>query len=248
MSNQLAPLPGAVGLTDLRVYDWPGPDGLMSGGPHVHLACTEAYCVMEGAGVVQTLAGDGRLRETPLEPGRVVWFTPGVIHRLINSDGRLRILVVMQNAGLPEAGDFVLTFPQDVLADPQAYHRAAAVSADGHVYADSLAAARRRRDLAVEGFEQLRRKVTQQGIDALHEFYRLAVALIQPKLSRWRQVWSNGPLAVTQATAQQLDQLQQSRFDHLLHGGVYSLGPPGQQRKLGMCGTLGVYLPEGVEA
>ena len=52
----------------------------------------------------------------PLEPGAFVWFTPGTIHRLVNG-GDLEILVLMQNAGLPEAGDMVITFPPDVLAD-----------------------------------------------------------------------------------------------------------------------------------
>ena len=31
----------------------------------------------------------------------------------------------MQNAGLPEHGDAVLTFPPEILADPDAYARAA---------------------------------------------------------------------------------------------------------------------------
>jgi hypothetical protein len=30
-------LPGAVGLTALRVYDWDAADGLCGGSPHVHL-------------------------------------------------------------------------------------------------------------------------------------------------------------------------------------------------------------------
>jgi mannose-6-phosphate isomerase-like protein (cupin superfamily) len=102
-------LPGAVGLTHLRVYDTVAPDGLHGGSPHVHFACTEAYYVMNGMGVVQTLSTAG-YQELALEPGAVVWFSPGVIHRLINQDGQLEILVVMQNAGLPEAGDFVLTY------------------------------------------------------------------------------------------------------------------------------------------
>ena len=38
-----AALPGAVGVTHLRVYDTPAPDGVPGGSPHVHFACTEAY-------------------------------------------------------------------------------------------------------------------------------------------------------------------------------------------------------------
>ncbi|GAB3933934.1 hypothetical protein GCM10027614_06000 [Micromonospora vulcania] len=48
------------------------------------------------------------------------------MHRLVNGGG-LSIVVLMQNSGLPEAGDAVLTFPPDVLADPAAYAAAAAL-------------------------------------------------------------------------------------------------------------------------
>src|SRR5262245_61519905 len=99
------PLPGAVGVSGLQVYDWPTADGLCGGSPHVHLACAEAYVVIEGKGSVQTLNTEG-FASTPLRPGTVLWFTPGTIHRLVNDDG-LRIVVIMQNDGLPEAGDAV---------------------------------------------------------------------------------------------------------------------------------------------
>ena len=95
--------PGATGLTVLDVYDWVAPDGLRGGSAHVHLASTEGYVVLSGAGRLQTL-GERGYAQTPLRPGDCLWFTPGIIHRLVN-DGGLRLLVVMQNAGLPEAGD-----------------------------------------------------------------------------------------------------------------------------------------------
>src|SRR5918997_6904831 len=145
------PLPGAVGVTHLKVYDTRAPDGLLGGSPHLHVACTEAYMVVAGRGAVQTL-GAGGFKELPLETGRLVWFTPGLIHRLINLDGELEILVLMQNAGLPEAGDFVLTFPPEILADEPAYLHAASLASSGHVYTSSEGAAHRRRDLAVAGF------------------------------------------------------------------------------------------------
>ncbi len=154
---RVPPLPGAVGVTHLKVYDTRAPDGLLGGSPHMHFACTEAYMVLAGRGAVQTLGAAG-LRELPLEPGRLVWFTPGLIHRLINLDGRLEIMVLMQNAGLPEAGDFVLTFAPEILADEQAYFAAASLAPTGHVYTDSEAAAKRRRDLAVDGFAVLRER------------------------------------------------------------------------------------------
>src|SRR5262245_3125233 len=130
------PLPGAVGVTYLKVYDTRAPDGLVGGSPHLHFACTEAYMVLNGRGAVQTLSASGR-EELPLELGRLLWFTPGLIHRLINLDGQLEILVLMQNAGLHEAGDAVLTFPPDLLANQRAYFDAASLAPSGHVYASS---------------------------------------------------------------------------------------------------------------
>src|SRR5215470_17457862 len=123
-----APFPGATGLSVLDVYDWPCPDGLRGGSAHVHLASTEGYLVSAGQGRLQTLGGHG-YAELPLRPGDVRWFTPGTVHRLVNDDGGLQITVVMQNAGLPEAGDAVLTFPPEVLADPARYAAAAALPA-----------------------------------------------------------------------------------------------------------------------
>ena len=76
-------LPGAIGVTHLKVYDTEAPDHLVGGSPHLHFACTEAYMILAGHGAVQTLAASG-FKELPLEPGRLVWFTPGLIHRLIN--------------------------------------------------------------------------------------------------------------------------------------------------------------------
>jgi mannose-6-phosphate isomerase-like protein (cupin superfamily) len=247
------PLPGGVGVTHLKVYDTPAPDGLVGGSPHLHLACTEAYMVLAGRGAVQTLGAAG-FRELPLEPGRLLWFTPGLIHRLINLDGRLEILVVMQNAGLPEAGDFVLTFPPAILADEQAYADAASLAPSGHVYASSAEAASRRRDLAVEGFRTLREQFDRRGPAALEELYEAAARLVRPKLNAWRAPWEAGPLAAARRTGEQLDALARGRLDHLLDGAIYALPAPaeGSQdeaqplRRLGMCGTLAIYQPEGL--
>ena len=104
-----AALPGGIGVSLLTVYDTEAPDGLVGGTPHVHLACSEGYYVIAGSGAVQALTQKG-FAETPLQPGTVVWFDPGTIHRLINGGG-LKILTLMSNSGLPEAGDAVLTLP-----------------------------------------------------------------------------------------------------------------------------------------
>ncbi|HJR26030.1 MAG TPA: cupin domain-containing protein, partial [Acidimicrobiales bacterium] len=122
------PFPGGIGLSHLRVYDTTAPDGLAGGTPHLHTVCTEAYAVVAGRGRVQTLTASG-FAEQRLEPGAFVWFTPGTIHRLVN-EGDLEILVLMANAGLPEAGDMVITFAPEVVADPAAYATAATLPDD----------------------------------------------------------------------------------------------------------------------
>ncbi|HWQ14904.1 MAG TPA: cupin [Roseiflexaceae bacterium] len=240
---RIPPLPAAVGVTHLRVYDTAAPDGLVGGSPHVHFVCSEAYLVVGGRGAVQTLSAQG-FREIALTPGALVWFTPGTIHRLING-GELELQIVMQNAGLPEAGDFVLTFPAATLADPEAYFAAASLSPRGEVYTNSQEAARRRRDLAVVGFAELRAAYDAEGPAALERFYRAAARLIRPKLDAWRAVWERGPLAAAHRTGAQLDALAVGEVAYLLESGVYDLPPPREPRRLGVCGTLGVYLPEG---
>ena len=104
------PLPGGTSVSHVQVYDTVGPDGLAGGSPHLHTVCTEAYLVIAGEGMVQTLSGEG-YAETPLVHGTIAWFSPGTVHRLVNLDGRLELYVLMSNAGLPEAGDMVLAFP-----------------------------------------------------------------------------------------------------------------------------------------
>src|SRR5690242_18882985 len=175
-----AAFPGATGVTVLDVYDWPAPDGLPGGSAHVHLASTEGYVVLSGAGRLQTL-GERGYAETHLRPGECLWFTPGTIHRLVN-DGGLRLLIVMQNAGLPEHGDAVLTFPPEVLADPAAYASAASLTSGTSGASSSpdteealAAAARRRASLAVEGYLALRERVAADGPAAIGDFYAAAL-------------------------------------------------------------------------
>lgn len=232
------PFPGGIAVSHLRVYSSTSVDGLAGGTPHCHTACTEAYQVIAGRGRVITLGGDGYC-ETPLEPGTFAWFTPGTIHRLVNDSGDLEILVLMANAGLPEAGDMVITFPDRVLADPEAY-RAAAVLPDGAstTHADD-AAVRARKDLAVEGLEA----IVAGGPDALAAFHRRASALVAPSVDRWRALWEHGPLAAARATEAALDALAGGDGPHLSSGTVHVLPPPPQERRYGCCGTLGVVQP-----
>jgi mannose-6-phosphate isomerase-like protein (cupin superfamily) len=235
------PFPGAIGISHLRVYDSPAPDGLRGGTPHVHTVCTEAYVVVAGRGAVQTLGPRG-FRELPLERGALVWFTPGTIHRLVNGDGALEIFVLMQNAGLPEAGDMVITFAPELLDDPAAYAAAATLPEGERTSSGSGAAARARRDLGVEGFLRLRAALEREGPAALERFYRQAARLVAPRAPAWRELVERGPAAAVRATEAQLAALASGAAAHLGDASVHALPPPADERRMGCCGTLGVYV------
>jgi mannose-6-phosphate isomerase-like protein (cupin superfamily) len=234
------PFPGGVGLSHLRVYDTTAPDGLAGGTPHLHTVCTEAYAVVAGTGAVQTLTASGS-EEVPLEPGAFVWFTPGTIHRLVNGGG-LEILVLMANAGLPEAGDMAITFPPDVVGDPAAYEAAATLPDDDRTTAGPGAAPRLRRDRAVPEFRRLV-AATEAGDPApLLAFHEAAAALVRPRLAAWEHIWRDGPLAAAERTGDQLAALADGVADHLAEASVHRLPPPPAERRLGCCGTLGTYV------
>lgn len=230
-------LPGAVAVSHLTVYDWPAADGLRGGTPHLHLTCSEGYVVAGGAGSVQTLTATG-FRQTPLAPGALVWFTPGTIHRLVNEDG-LRVVVLMQNSGLPEAGDAVLTLPPALLTGPDVYGTAVALPPDG-TEAERERAARTRRDLAVEGFLALREAADAGDPAPLAAFHRAAAALVRPRVQEWRTRWERGAAMAAAATAAQLDALGRGEWDHLEGARVHGQRPVVRGR-FGMCGRLDVY-------
>jgi len=233
------PFPGAIAATHLRVYDTEAPDGLAGGTPHLHTACTEAYWVVAGTGAVQTLTTRG-YEEVPLEPGALAWFTPGTIHRLVN-DGDLEILVLMQNAGLPEAGDMVITFPPEVLATAESYEAAADLTE--RTTTGSGDAARARRDLAVPAFIELRH-ATESGDGApLRAFQKAAARLVQPHIADWTKRWHEGPLREVERTGDLLRALAEADPDHLHEASVHRLPPPRDVRRMGCCGTLGTFLP-----
>lgn len=232
------PLPGAIGVSRLCVYDTVTPDGLPGGTPHLHLCCTEAYVVTSGHGAVQTLSGEG-YAEHDLRAGTVLWFTPGTVHRLVNHDA-LRIVVLMSNSGLPEAGDAVLTFPAHVLADPDRYAAAAALP-DGGAPGTDVTTAYRRRDLAVEGFQALREAVERDGPAAMADLYDAAVALKRPQFDLWRERWAAGAKAAADATGRQLDALLEKDVSHLAESRVTAKPGPDEEGRLGMCGLLDTY-------
>ncbi|MEU6377362.1 cupin [Streptomyces sp. NPDC046909] len=225
-------LPGGVAVSHLRVYDWPAADGVSGGTPHLHLTCSEAYVVTGGRGSVQTLTTSG-YEVTPLVPGTVARFTPGTIHRLVNEDD-LRITVLMQNSGLPEAGDAVLTLPPEHLTDPETYAAATAIPADAPE-AERERIARARRDLALEGYRALR-----EAPEGLAAFHRAAAALVRPRLAEWRERWLRGAAAAAAATGKQLDRLERGDLSHLADAVVRS-EQPSEHGRFGMCGRLDVY-------
>jgi hypothetical protein len=223
------------------VYDWPAADGLAGGSPHLHTASTEGYVVLAGTGTAETLCGTG-YTETPLAPGGLLWFTPGTVHRLVNTSGDLQVLAIMQN-GLPEAGDAVLTFPPAVLADPAAYERAASLPPGpgagrpgaGNAWAE---AARQRRDLAVEGYLLLREHVIADGPSALRSLHVAAARLVRSQAAKWLEQWREGPLAQAIQTGEQLHELAAGRNEHLGQSAVYRADSPPGAASWGMCGRL----------
>ena len=214
--------PGATGLTVLDVYDYPAPDGLHGGSAHVHLASTEGYLVLSGEGDLQTLSMRG-YAETPLRPGDCLWFTPGTIHRLVNHGG-LQLAIVMQNAGLPEHGDAVLTFPEATLSDHAAYAQAAMLDASDVEPVD--AQARRRAWLAVKGYTALRDAVADKGPGALADFYAHAKSLTAVRVPEWRDLWRSGPLATAEQTGDHLESFETTITGHLTDGGLWRIPNP----------------------
>ena len=236
--TDIAPtFPGATSVTLLDVYDDLAPDGLRGGSPHMHLASTECYVVIGGHGELHTL-DPGGLRETELSKGSVVWFTPGTIHRAVNHGG-LEVLVVMGNAGLPEAGDAVMTFPADIVADAARYAAAAALPA-GPLEARSEAAARRR-DLAVEGFLVLRDAARAGDLGPLHEFHAAAARLVRGRAADWTGIVERGPAAQAAHSLDITRALAAGDAGHLSAAAVSQAPALVGERGFGMCGRLRAY-------
>jgi mannose-6-phosphate isomerase-like protein (cupin superfamily) len=227
-------MPGATLMSRLKVYDTPTPDGQIGGTPHVHLVCTELYFVLNGSGTVEILDKDG-FRRVELQPYEALLFTPGTIHRLINPNRDLEILVIMQNSGLPERGDNVVTFSDEVLASDSAYADAMRVS--------SFEDAHQRRDRGVEGFLKLKagfETSMEEGRAALERFYQHAAARTFSVQQQWRQMIEQGALAEAQKSLDQLNQLAQSDTSYLLSNAISLIQPP-ENASPGFCGQLNRY-------
>jgi len=233
-------LPGGIGLSGLSVYPWRAADGLCGGSPHLHLCCTEAYLVLSGRGRLQTLTAAGA-GEHRLDPGDLVWFGPGTIHRAVD-DGGLEVAVVMANSGLPEAGDAVLTFPPEHLADLDRYRRARDLTGpDG---APDEQRARERRDLAVAGFTTIRTALLAGDRGPLERFHAAAAALVTPLLEDWRKVLCAGAGAAVERSADQIAALAAGDHRYLADAGV-ARAVRAPEPSLGMCGYLSSYPTRG---
>jgi mannose-6-phosphate isomerase-like protein (cupin superfamily) len=238
-------LPGGTSVSHVRVYDSVGPDGLAGGSPHLHTVCTEAYLVIAGEGAVQTLSSEG-YAETPLVAGTIAWFSPGTIHRLINHDGRLELYVLMSNAGLPEAGDMILAFGPDRLADDGMYRELADLPADARTTDGTPDAAMRRRDAAVEGFHHWRNVVERDGPGALDPLYRAAVELLGDRPADWHDLLAGDPATELERSRAQVEELwspDRSRAAaRLADSAIRSTSLLPSTRNMGCCGTLGAVI------
>ena len=227
--------PGGVAVSGLQVYDWEAEDGCHGGSPHLHTASSEGYIVVAGSGEVHTVSAAGRGIH-PLHSGEVVWFSPGTVHRLVNH-GDLELVVVMQNAGLPEAGDAVLTFPAAVLDDAEAYAAAAALPA-GVSEEERAVAARARRDLATRGYLELLADLDGRGPVALADLHARAARLVQPRVEHWQRLWQSTVEAETARTRAQLEQLAGGMPGLMADAAVERGEPRVGPQAFGMCGRL----------
>jgi hypothetical protein len=212
----MSALPGNIGVSHLRVYDGGGT-------PHLHTVCSEAYLVVGGAGAVQAITLADGFVETPLEKGSLVSFPPGTIHRLVNG-GDLEIYVLMSNAGLPEAGDMVITFPPPVLADLARYAVAASLGPE-----PSLELAMTRRNHALEGFHRIR----AGGVNALREMHAAAARIVESYVPDWRA------RSVLDPTEALLEAVEAQDLTHFARATVTSIST---EPRFGCCGLLGAYV------
>ena len=220
-----------IGLTHLTVYDQrPAPDGLMSGSPHVHAVTDEGYYVMGGRGRVELHDRENGFRSVELSPGRYVQFPPGVLHRLVNTD-RLVLLVVMGNAGLAERGDARIYFGRAVDGDPAEYARLV-----GLAKTNGLEGALDRRDAAIRAYTGLLGLWAMDRNAYYRELERF-VGVHMKTAAGLRKGFSEaveaGPVAWGERFRKRIEDLPLGRAElaPVLH-------LPPEETTLGMCGVL----------
>lgn len=174
-----------------------------------------------------------------MHEGVVVWFTPGTVHRAVNIDG-LRIVVLMSNAGLPEAGDAVMTFPADVLDDLDRYQSVATLSLEGNL--ELADAAQRRRDAAVAGFMALRTAVESDGPLALEALYRAGARIVQQRAGAWSDIIEARPAEQARRSLAMAAAIAAGDPTHLLESRTAPAAASPGERAYGMCGRLRTYV------
>lgn len=228
-------MPGGTLLTRLKVYETPGPDGQSGGTPHVHLVCTELYFVLSGSGAVEIIDRSGFSR-VELCTHAAYLFTAGTVHRLINPHGNLEVLIIMQNSGLPELGDNIVTFPNEVLEDPSRF----ATDMNAVTLSDAL----RRRDRGVEGFLELK-NAFERSLDAgrtvLDAFYKRCVQRTKAHHQDWYSRVTHGAFEDAQNSLQKIIAITGGKIDHL-HLATSELMQPLDTAQIGFCGKLDRYL------
>lgn len=226
-------LPGAGAAVRVKVYDQPTVDGKIGGTPHVHLLTTEMYVVLAGSGAVEVIDTEG-CRTIELQGHDALVFTPGTIHRLLNPNRNLELLVIEQG-GFPQHGDAVVCLPLEVLSDSQRYAEVRTVK--------TIADAMRRQALAVEGFNRIRQafaRSPEEGRAMLSRFYRACHACTADLYSTWESVLQEGLVAEVMQCMSRLDALTKGDWQHLsetrqrlLRGKAYD--------GIGYCGYLDKY-------
>lgn len=227
-------MPGATLVTRLKVYDTLTPDGQYGGTPHMHLLCSEMYFVTTGSGFVELIDWKG-FRKIELKPNSVLIFSPGTIHRLVNPNKDLELFIIMQNSGLPERGDNVVSFKDDILADEQRYADAMTVKSFDDAYL--------RRDKGVEGFIELKQAFEQElevGQTALKQFHSRAAERTKSLRSEWQSIITNGPLDEAQTSLNQIEALNQSETAYLQQA-QHFLIEADEFKTPGFCGSLNRY-------
>ena len=143
----------------------------------------------------------------------------------------------MQNAGLPEAGDAVLTFPSDVLDDAEAYAAAAILPALA-TEEERAAAARARRDLAMTGYPELQEALDARGPLALADLHARAARLVQGRAAQWQRLWATTVEAEAARTREQLASLADGMPGLMVDAAVARGERHDGPRAFGMCGRL----------
>ena len=234
MRSDALRMPGATLATRLKVYDTLTPDGQPGGTPHMHLMCSEMYFVLSGQGFVEIIDWNGFSRQT-LSPHAALIFSPGTIHRLINPEGDLELFIMMQNSGLPERGDNVVTFKDEILSNDSAYQAAMKVSSFEEAYL--------RRDKGVEGFLDTKaafEKSLEQGRHSLSRFFTQATARTAALRQSWQSVIEQGPLFEAQKSLKQIRDLGQGQVGYLEQAAHFAIAPDAYKTP-GFCGALNRY-------